>query len=177
MFRLFESFYKAMYIEAIRWVDYVKRRVTGLPTAKHSQITHQLYVGGQYGLKMTPKLKQFGITAIVNMRKKSIHPKNFVDGFAYLHLPTSDWHAPTLENLEKGVTFIKNSLDQGGKVYIHCRLGEGRGPTMALAYLVSTGLTFEDAFLSVKKVRPFIRLTRSQVAQIKYYATLKAKQS
>ncbi|MBA3551153.1 dual specificity protein phosphatase family protein, partial [Patescibacteria group bacterium] len=64
----------------------------------------------------------------------------------------------------------------GGKVYIHCRFGEGRGPTMAIAYLISTGLTLEHAIELVKKVRIFIRPTVVQIEQLKKFETLQAKE-
>ena len=166
MTRTLVSFLELIKIEIIRWVDYTRRRLTG---AKRSEITPQLYLGGQYGLKMTPRLKKFGITAIVNMRQHSVHAQSIAQGYDYLHLPTPDWHAPSLEHLHQGVTFITKVIASGGKVYIHCRLGEGRGPTMALAYLMSTGLTLEDALSTVKKVRPFIRPSGAQIAQLKNF--------
>jgi dual specificity MAP kinase phosphatase len=70
--------------------------------------------------------------------------------------------APSIEQLEKGIGFIKNQIANGGKVYVHCRLGEGRGPTMAIAYLIGTGMLYEDAFKLVKGIRPYIRPTKSQ---------------
>ncbi|HEX8018609.1 protein-tyrosine phosphatase family protein [Mucilaginibacter sp.] len=58
-------------------------------------------------------------------------------------------------------------MTEGGTVYIHCRQGSGRGPTMAIAYLISTGLTYEDAFSLVKKVRTFINLCPGQLVRLK----------
>lgn len=90
-----------------------------------------------------------------------------MDNITILHLPTPDLTAPRMDDLLKGITFIKNEIDNGGKVYIHCRAGEGRGPTMAIAYLMSTGMLFEDALHSIKKVRTFIRPTLPQIEQLK----------
>jgi hypothetical protein len=154
---------KVIIIHIQRFVDHIWRRVTGLPQAKRSLITPQLYVGGQYSKRSVDDLERLGVTGIVNMRMHSIHKDIKGLHMRICNLPTPDLHAPTQEDLIKGVAFIENEIKNGGKVYIHCRQGEGRGPTMAIAYLISTGLTYEDSFALVKKVRTFIRPTKKQI--------------
>lgn len=155
-FRLFSIYYE-------RFVDHLWRRITGLPQAKRSLITPQLYVGGQYSKRSVDDLKRLGVTGIVNMRMHSVHKDIKNLHMKICNLPTRDLHAPTQENLQKGIAFIEKEIKNGGKVYIHCRQGEGRGPTMAIAYLISTGLTYNDAFALVKNVRTFIRPTKRQI--------------
>jgi len=165
------SLFGVLKIEIERWSDHLYRRKSGLPLMRRSIITPQLYLGGQYNLKGFSKLKELGVTAVVNMRTNSIHKDfNFKD-FKYLHLPTPDLTAPSIESLKKGTKFIKSEIVKGGKVYIHCRGGEGRGPSMIIAYLMSTGLTYEDAFMQVKKVRVFIRPTKVQINRLKEFET------
>ncbi len=160
---------KKFQIEIIRYLDQLSRQLTGMPRLKHSEITDKLYLGGQYKLTSFETLKKVGITAIVNMRTKSVHQLP-LENFNYLHLPTPDHHAPTQEQLKQGVEFIDLQIKGGGKVYIHCRFGEGRGPTMAIAYLISTGLSLDEAIDSVIKVRPFIRPTAVQMQALKTFA-------
>ena len=156
--------------EYLRFCDYISRKISGSVDIKTSQITSQIFLGGQYKLKSIPKIQKLGITAIVNMRMRSVHPLNTLKGVRYLHLPTPDRMAPSLEDLKTGAAFIKDEVERGGKVYIHCMAGEGRGPTMALAYLISTGLDMDDAMKLVKKVRAFIRPTKVQLEQLKSYS-------
>lgn len=111
-------------------------------------------------------MKQIGITAIVNMRETPAPMYQDTQSLRILHLPTKDMNEPTIADLVTGIQFIQDEVDRGGKVYIHCRLGEGRGPTMMIAYLISTGLTVEDAFKLVQNVRPFIRPTYVQRTQL-----------
>lgn len=158
-----------IYINFQRSFDHTWRKYSGLPQVSKSEITPFLYLGGQYSDLGLSKLKTLGITGIVNMRTKAVHPQNLIPFAKLLHLPTTDNHAPTLEQLRNGVTFIQQELDNGGKVYIHCRLGEGRGPTMAIAYLVSIGMTFEDAISLVKKTRPFINPSPVQLKRLKEF--------
>lgn len=149
-------------IELNRVVDHTWRMFTGAPTVKRSMITPHVFLGGQYSSVGLKRLQELGITAIVNMRTTPIPTFPFIITFKTLHLPTPDLHAPKIEALLEGIQFIKDEVAQDGKVYIHCRLGEGRGPTMTIAYLISTGLTFNDAHTLVKSIRIFIRLTRPQ---------------
>ena len=67
-------------------------------------------------------------------------------------------------DLKRGAEFIATEINRGGKVYIHCAVGCGRAPTMAAAYLISTGLSPNDALKRIKKARPFVHLTRKQRA-------------
>jgi len=147
--------------------DNVYRFFNGVPTLKRSQITANLFLGSQYSLLGLQKLKAIGVTAIVNMRQNPIFAESQYKGFKYLHLPTIDNTPPSLDTLIKGADFVGDEIENGGKVYVHCRQGLGRGPTMAIAYLISTGLTFDDAFKLVKDVRTFINPRPAQIKRLK----------
>ncbi len=170
LMELLHSKAKSLHIQLERFLDHRYRKITGLPSQKRSEITPQLFVGGQYSDTGLDRLKSQEFTAVVNMRTTTspvLLAKVKKLGLAYLHLPTKDLHAPSLENLEEGIAFMTTQLSNGGKVYVHCRGGEGRGPTMAIAYLMSTGMTYEDAYTTVQSVRSFIRPTRVQRERLK----------
>jgi protein-tyrosine phosphatase len=147
--------------------DNVHRFFHGVPSLKRSQITANLFLGSQYSLIGLKKLKALGVTAIVNMREFPIFQESQYEGFRYLHLPTVDNTPPTMETLIKGAAFVEKEIKAGGKAYIHCRQGLGRGPTMCMAYLISTGLTYDDAFALVKKVRTFINPRSGQIKRLR----------
>ncbi len=155
-----------------RFIDHSWRRLTGMPRLARSEITPNLYLGGQYYYRGVHTLQRIGITAIVNMRLSPAHQFKGMEHIIILHLPTPDLTAPTIEHLEKGIEFIQNEIDKGGKVYIHCHAGEGRGPTMVIAYLMSTGMLYEEAYNLVKKIRTFIRLTKPQIKQLAKLETI-----
>ena len=155
--------------------DHAVRILTGAPIRSVSQVTPQLHVGGQYRRRGWARLAARGITAVVNLRTE------FDDAAAgilpagtalerYLYLPAVDDTPPTLEQLRRGADFIAEEIARGGGVYIHCGAGVGRAPTMAAAYLVSTGLTPDEAWARIRAVRPFIRIKPGQVAQIERFA-------
>ena len=79
-----------------------------------------------------------GITAVVNMRIEFDDSDAGIAPPRYLHLPVVDDHAPTLEQLQTGASFMADEIARGGGVYVHCGSGIGRAATMAAAYLIST---------------------------------------
>ena len=159
--------------------DNAHRIITGLPRLNRSQITAHLFLGSQYNLLGLKKLKALGVTAIVNMRMHNDYSDAEHEGIKYLHLPTIDNTPPPLDILMKGAGFIDNEIKNGGSVYVHCRQGLGRGPTMTMAYLIKTGLTYEDAYEMIKRVRIFINPRPGQIARLKeletYYSDIKNK--
>lgn len=138
---------------------------------KYSQITPNLYLGGQYGPQALETMHKRGITAVVNMRQHSIHKPDAYPWMKVLNLPTDDWTPPSMESLVKGSAFIKGEIAAGGKVYVHCKYGEGRGPVMALAYLLSTGMTLPDAYATVQKVRTFVRPNKAQRDRLEEFSS------
>jgi protein-tyrosine phosphatase len=169
MLKRLQSLILFFMVQIDRITDHTWRYLTGLPLAKRSLVTPDIFLGGQYGTNSMTALRKLGVTAIVNMREKSIH-KNLKNlGVKILNLPTKDKYAPTLEQLKKGSEFIGEEIKNGGKVYIHCWWGEERGPTMAIAYLIWKGMTFKDAFKLVKKTRTFINPTKGQIEKLKEF--------
>ena len=154
-----------------RFFDQIMRNFKGAPVVHLSSITSQLYVGGQHHTKGWEQMQAMGITAIVNLREATYD--DHASGIAperYLHLPTVDNTPPSLEALRIGVAFISDEIERGGRVYVHCASGVGRAPTLAAAYLISTGLTPREALKTIKKVRPFIAPRSSQKKQLALFA-------
>jgi dual specificity MAP kinase phosphatase len=151
----------------LKWyaiLDYLSRLILGHSIVKYIRITPDIFLGGSFNKNFIKKLKKSGVTAVVNMRTSQP-----VSGIKTLHLPTKDKTAPSEKDLEKGVSFIKKQIEKDSKVYIHCRAGRGRGPTMAIAYLISTGYKLEEAVNLIKQVRRFIKPTRSQIESLKKF--------
>lgn len=146
-----------------RLFDILHTRKTGFSMIRHSQITENIFLGGQFKRLGLKQLKKLDIKGIVNMRTISEFPKEINDlGMELLHLPTIDMTAPSLADLQKGVKFMKHHIDKGNKVYVHCKHGIGRGPTMVLAYLISKGMLLDDALTLVTEKRSFVRPNRKQ---------------
>ena len=149
------------------------RRETGAPVWQYSEVMPQLYVGGQHTKQGYAEMREFGITAVVNMREARYDDvKLGIGGERHLHLPTVDHTPPSVDDLARGVAFISDEINsqENAKVYIHCAAGCGRAPTMAAAYLVSLGDAPAAAWKRIKRVRPFINPTAMQKRVIEQFA-------
>lgn len=151
-----------------RVFDHAYRYITGTPAISRSEITSNIFLGGQYRQRGLQILKKYEVTAIVNMRTTPV-PEYAKKIFHTLHLATIDRQAPSIANLQKGIEFIDAEIKKGGRVYVHCHWGEGRGPSMVIAYLMHTGLTFEDAYKHVRSIRSFVNLTAVQKKQLQKF--------
>jgi predicted protein tyrosine phosphatase len=140
--------------------------ITGVPLLQFSQVTPQLFVGPQFREPGKRLLEMHGINGCVNMRIERDDEQFGLALKRYLYLPTIDDAAPSLEHMDQGVSFIREVIDGGGKVYIHCGAGVGRAPSMAAAYLMAEGCTLDEALAKIRKVRPFIAITPPQMEQL-----------
>lgn len=142
---------------------------TGIPLVRSSRVTPEIYVGPQHGTVGRRRLKQSGVNGIVNMRSEFDDAKRGLALEHYCHLPTDEFEAPSLKHLYQGVAFIAQIVSQGGKVYIHCREGVSRAPTMAVAYFVSQGMKLDEAVDLVEGSRPFINILPVQMEQLRHF--------
>jgi hypothetical protein len=156
---------------AILWSgELISRLVRGRPIRALSEVHPFLFIGGQHLKRGLPELRSWGISAVVSMRDDFDDRASGIAPERYLNLPVIDNTAPTMEQLMRGVEFIERERRRGGKVYVHCKAGAGRAPTMAAAYLVATGHTAEEAWRELRGMRPFIHPHRSQRACIREFA-------
>ena len=155
------------------WVqDKILRRTMGFSPPHISRVQPLLYVGGQHKQRGLARMRELGITAVVNMREESDDAQRGVALDHYLWLATTDDTPPTMDDLARGVEFIAQHIAAGRGVYIHCAAGVGRAPAMAAAYLVHTGMTAAQAWDTVRRARPFIRPTPPQIVALNAFAAL-----
>ncbi len=83
---------------------------------------------------------------------------------SYIWLPVDDGQAPTESQLNLGSAIIKEAVDNGKKVYVHCKNGHGRSPTMVAAYLIRfEKLSLEAALNLIKEKRPESHIEEIQI--------------
>ena len=148
---------------ALRFIDQAYRKIRGAPLWELSQVTPRLFLGGQHSRRGWRAMQAAGVTAVVNLREARFSDAaKGIGGERHLHLPTVDNTPPTAADLMRGAAFIGDEIQRGGKVYIHCGVGVGRAPTLTAAFLMTTGLSAEEALRQIKKARPFVHLTDEQ---------------
>lgn len=87
-------------------------------------------------------------------------------GIVQLHLPTIDFTPPTLEDVQRGVDFIREHAASGRTVYVHCKAGRARSATIVACWLIaSRSISPEEAQRILLEHRPFVlpRIAQRQV--------------
>ena len=106
-----------------------------------SWITPNLALGGAFHTRDIPRLRQIGITAVVDCREEASDDELALarNGIDYLRLPTPDAHTLTQDSLDRGVEWVRQQIVRGAKVYVHCSHGVGRAPELGACVLVADG--------------------------------------
>ena len=128
-------------------------------------LTDRLAVGGCFPVERASELAQRdGIRAIVDLRQEDCDDEHHLRtaGISLLHLPAPDMEAPGVDGLDRGVAFVREWIEQGERVLIHCQHGIGRSPLLALCVLVDRGQAPLDALEHAKSRRKVLSLSRAQ---------------
>lgn len=143
---------------------------------QYSRITTFIYVGtNMLSARHFEKLKKLGISVDIDLESEHIEkiPKRGLDTF--LWLPTKNHHAPTHNQMAAGVAFIDQMVKHNKKVYVHCRNGHGRAPTLVAAYLTTQGMSAAKAIAFVKKRRGVVHLNKEQTSAVKRFSKIYGK--
>lgn len=137
---------------------------------EYSQITDHIFIGSNACCltEFDAMLTEHGITADISLEAERLDAAQGAEFF--LWLPTIDHHAPTIDALRVGVCTLGELVDSGNSVYVHCRRGHGRAPTLVAAYFISKGSSVEEAIETIKTKRPQIHLEDEQTAQLHAFA-------
>ena len=130
---------------------------------EYSRITPQIYIGTNQCCQthFAEELLGRGVRADLSLEEKRLDAPFGVK--YYLWLPTKDHSPPSPRQLEVGIAFINKIIGLGEKIYVHCKNGHGRAPTLVAAYfIVHRNMTPTEAFRFIKKRRRSIHLRQSQ---------------
>ena len=121
----------------------------------YSEVTRQLAVGGAFRRRQINHLVRRGVTAVVDCREEARDDPEALRhaGIEFLHMPTPDRYGFTYEQLHQGVDWVLDHVASGGRAFLHCEHGVGRGPLLACAVLVAQGHTAPEALRVVRAGR------------------------
>uniref|UniRef100_A0A3P8S7A0 Dual specificity protein phosphatase n=1 Tax=Amphiprion percula TaxID=161767 RepID=A0A3P8S7A0_AMPPE len=131
-----------------------------LPTQHFNEVFPRIYVGNAFVAQNAMRLQKLGVTHVLNVAEGTsfMHVNTSADfyagtGITYHGIQANDTEQFDLSAFfEEGADFIDKALAHNNrKVYVHCREGYSRSPTMVVAYLMLRHKM--DARLAVATVR------------------------
>ncbi|KAK5971769.1 Dual specificity protein phosphatase, partial [Trichostrongylus colubriformis] len=139
------------------------------PDLQLANICPGVYLGSQDVANDLPILLSEGITHIANVATGV--PNHFPKKFVYFHLDVMDlpW-TDIVKDFPAVHGFMKNCVENGGKVLVHCNAGISRAATFVISYLmVYHRMSLQCAFETVKKARPKVKPNMGFMKQLKTF--------
>jgi protein-tyrosine phosphatase len=116
-------------------------------------------------------LNSAGVRAVVSLLNlPSDVPIYESAGFSFLCLPIPDGGAPTFEQADEFVRFVKAQRAAQRPVAVHCEAGLGRTGTLLAVYLIAEGETAATAIERVRTVEKVAIETARQIFFLEQYA-------
>lgn len=133
----------------------------------YSKIDEHIYIGsnlckGNVCPIHSVDFKKLGVCVEINLddTRKEIPPDDIE---SYTWMPVVDGYPPNEIQLSLGTSLMNEAIIGGRTVYIHCRNGHGRSPTLVAAYLIRyKGMSVDEAEKFIKKSRPEIHIEKKQ---------------
>lgn len=141
----------------------------------YSKITDQLYIGsdlckGAYCPVHSQEFKILGVCGELNLsaEKKEVPPDD-LDFYAWL--PVVDGYPPSKDQLDIGTAIINQAIEEGNTIYVHCKNGHSRSPTMVAAYFIRfKGYSVIEAESIIKEKRPEIHIEENQIKALEEFS-------
>ncbi len=109
------------------------------------------------------ELEAAGVGAIVSVMDDPSNLDLYQQaGLSHLWLPTKGGTAPSPEQIQALQNFVDEQNQAGRAVAIHCTSGRRRTGTMLAAYLISSGLSYDQAMQSILTANPNVELREAQ---------------
>lgn len=147
----------------------------------YSKIVKNVYIGsdlckGNYCPVHSEDFEKLGVCAEINLKAESKEiPPDDINIYAWL--PVKDKHAPTHDQLVIGSSLINEAVENGNIIYVHCKYGHGRSPTMVASYLIRYKvMSVDQAIKKIREKRPETHIEKVQhEALVKFAAFLEKK--
>ncbi len=141
----------------------------------YSKITEAIYIGsdlckGGVCLIHGEEFRALGVSVELNLSQEynELPPKNLE---TYVWLPVPDGYAPSQAQLDLGTSVINEAVMSGKIVYVHCKNGHARSPSLIVAYLMRfKAMSMEEALALIKKARAEVHVEDTQIAALKEFA-------
>ena len=134
-----------------------------------TSIDGQIYLGNAYNAADYDYLKKFGITGIVNACNEISN--YFEDDFRYFNIDILDINNSSIYKFfDPFIDYIKNEMEQNGKVFIHCYMGSSRSAILVVLYLVYfRSFTMDKSIIYITEKRNRVNINITYIEELKKY--------
>ena len=159
---------RSVFYPTLGW-NYLLGRSLGLRNW-WDRIDPHVMVGAYPFASFVPEMHADGVRAVVNTCEEYGGPiaQYQRHGIEQLHIPTTDFTHPRLEDVQRAVEFTQRHAQSGNSVYIHCKAGRARSATVALCWLMKyRGMTMAEGQSALLAARSHVnhRLTERPVVR------------
>lgn len=133
----------------------------------YNHIADGIFIGTNQCCQMhfDKALTRDGISADISLEKDRLDAPFGVE--FYVWIPVEDHTAPTLDQMKFGVATLDKLAAMEKRVYVHCKNGHGRAPTLVAAYLIKNGRKLDDALALIRSKRPSVHFQDAQIEALK----------
>jgi len=134
-----------------------------------ANVTDGVFLSSQDVAQDLDLLKKNNITHIVNVATGIMNC--FPNDFTYLAINAMDCPSQNLrKHFPQALKFMRNAVQNGGNVLVHCNAGISRSSTIAIAYIMYfEKKTFSESYAQVKKKRSVARPNLGFTDQLKEF--------
>jgi len=134
-----------------------------------SQITEWLFLGGLKDALKADLLREHNVTRIVQLAPE--HACQTHEGFDYLKVQVEDHPDAPIKGFFPSIfEYLDASRKGAGKVFVHCRKGKSRSPTVVIAYFMHClKIPFLVAKDIVKRRRSVVELNLGFTAALEQF--------
>jgi atypical dual specificity phosphatase len=116
-------------------------------------------------------LAELGVQTVISLEEEAPHRSALERaGFEVLHEPVVDMEAPTSTQAKRLCSAIRERVDRGAAVAVHCRAGLGRTGTVLAACLIDRGYTATQAVTLLRQINPWYIQSEEQRSFIEAFA-------
>ncbi len=142
----------------------------GLKGFDYDKISDEVFIGTNMCCQVgfNRELLTKNVRADISLEEVRVDAPMGVDYF--LWLPTKNHEAPIADKLTLGVQTLDFLISRKIKVYIHCKNGHGRAPTLYIAYLIKfKEMDVDEAIKYLKNKRPTIHFNENQINALRSF--------
>jgi protein-tyrosine phosphatase len=150
------------------------------PSLEVAWITPELALGPRFEKRQVGALARAGIGSVIDVRSEASDDEEALakHDIRLCHLPVDDRRAPTQAQLEEATQWALKEIAAGRRIYVHCRSGIGRSPSLAIAILMAMGYPLPDAYDAVRRRRAWATLSAGQWEALEQFErSLQARRS